>query len=287
MDERALRAALLKLRLADSVPASQFSQSQRLALDRFARQTGAVLCQRKGRGDIYLITDQALFATHLAAISPGHDLDTSNTPVRAQHIAYARDSKAGMHQHEFHYLVLKAVGDSIFWQEAKTQTILPLSQHTDTFGAAALRIHPDDGWASGHPLWLIENQALLDRTDWLPNASPATLVYYSGQFSNTLIDWLAHRQRGSQILHFPDYDGVGLSNFARLYARLGEACTFWLMPDWQYRVSHYGSNHLWRKTRAHFENAANLLPEYLKPLMRHMQENALALEQEAIWLPAS
>jgi hypothetical protein len=53
MTDQALRAALLKLQGKSPLPASQFTAAQRNALDRFARQTGAVNCQRQGRGDVY------------------------------------------------------------------------------------------------------------------------------------------------------------------------------------------------------------------------------------------
>ena len=50
MTEQALRAALLKLQGKSPLPASQFTSAQRMALDQFARQTGAVNCLRQGRG---------------------------------------------------------------------------------------------------------------------------------------------------------------------------------------------------------------------------------------------
>lgn len=55
MDDHSLRTALLKLHAQDPLPASQFTTSQRQALDRLARQNGAVRCQRQGRGDRYQI----------------------------------------------------------------------------------------------------------------------------------------------------------------------------------------------------------------------------------------
>jgi len=62
--DRTLRAALVKLHGQQTLPASQFTAAQRSALDRFARQTGAVICQRQGRGDVYRVSDPRLFDTH-------------------------------------------------------------------------------------------------------------------------------------------------------------------------------------------------------------------------------
>ena len=283
--DRTLRAALLKLHGQPSLPASQFTAAQRSALDRFARQTGAITCQRQGRGDIYRISDPRLFDTHLSALSPQVGmLATGDLPLRAQHIAHARDSKARHHQHECYYPVLKAVGEKVLWRQGERGSELPLSQLTHHFGAASLCIEAGDTWQSGQPLWLVENQALFDRTDWLPVGTQATLLYYGGQLDGRLLAWLGQRPRASRVVLFPDYDGVGLANFARLFAQLGDTCECWLMPDWQSKLARYGSQRLWQDTLREFTCAVLQLPDYLGPLTEQMRQSGLALEQEAVWL---
>lgn len=282
--DKALRAALLKLHDQPSRPASHFTAAQRSALDRFARQVGAITCQRQGRGDVYLISDPQLFDIHLRALSPQAGMPaTDDLPLRAQNIAYARDTKAGNHQHEYYYPLLKAVGDEVCWQEDSLGDELPLSRLTQHFGAASLRIETDDTWHSEQPLWLVENQALFNRTDWLSTDTQATLLYYGGQLDGRLLAWLGQRPRASHVVLFPDYDGVGLSNFARLYAQLGDACQFWLMPDWQIKLARYGSQRLWQDTLREFPRVASQLPDYLGPLTEQMRQSGLALEQEAVW----
>lgn len=162
----------------------------------------------------------------------------------------------------------------------------PLAAHTRDFGAACLRITPDDDWHTDAPLWLIENQALFDRTDWLPPGPAVTLLYYNGQLSDLLVRWLAARPRGSRLIHFPDYDGIGLANFARLHAQLGDACHFWLMPGWADSLQRYGSHALWLRTLDPFLRVRPDLPSHLAPLLTQMELNGLALEQEAVWLTA-
>lgn len=287
MKDQALRTALLKLQAKSPAPVSQFTPAQRSALDRFSRQTGAVSCHRQGRGDVYFVGDQAVFAAHLAGLSPQLESAVAQQlPLRAQHIAYARNSKAREHPHSSHYLLLKAVDDSVSWHEGERGTTLKLGPLTRDFGAASLCIEPDDAWHTGQALWLVENQALFDRTDWLPaGANCATLLYYGGQIDGRLLAWLGQRPRASRIVLFPDYDGVGLANFARLYAVLGDTCECWLMPDWELKLARYGNQQLWRDTLRHFTSAVDLLPAYLRELTTQMQRSGLALEQEAVWLP--
>ena len=286
MTDQTLRAALLKLRGKGSVPASQFTPAQRNALDRFARQTGAVSCQRQGRGDLYCICDPAVFETHVVELSPQVEPSVAEQlPLRAQHVAHARNSKARQHQHDSYYPLLKAVGDAVSWFEGEHGAELALSAFTRNLGAATLRIQPDDAWHTDQALWLVENQALFDRTDWLPAGTHATLLYYGGQLDGRLLSWLGQRPRASRIILFPDYDGVGLANFARLYEVLGDACECWLMPQWESKLARYGSNRLWRDTLRYFIGAVDHLPDYMRDLIEQMQRSGLALEQEAVWLP--
>lgn len=286
MTNQALRAALLKLQNKGSLPASQLTPAQRSALDRFARQTGAVSCQRQGRGDVYGICNPMVFETHLIELSPQiKSLTAEQLPLRAQHVAYARNSKARHHQHSRYYPLLKAVGDSIAWHEGERSAELALSSLTHDFGAASLCIQPNDAWHTKQALWLIENQALFDRTDWMPEGTQASLLYYGGQLDGRLLSWLGQRPRASQVILFPDYDGVGLGNFTRLRDALGDACEFWLMPQWERKLVRYGSNQLWRDTLRHFTSAVDHLPNDMHGLVEQMQRSGLALEQEAVWLP--
>ena len=287
MTEQALRAALLKLQGKSTLPASQFTAAQRMALDQFARQTGAVNCLRQGRGDVYTVCNQAVFDAHVTQLSPQVEPSIAELlPLRAQHVAHARDSKARRHQHGSYYPLLKAVGDTVSWREVKRGAELPLSAATRDFGAASLSIQSDDAWHSEQALWLVENQALFDRTDWLPEGTHATLLYYGGQLDGRLLSWLGHRPRASQVILFADYDGVGLSNFARLREALGDACDFWLMPQWESKLARYGGVQLWRDTLRHFTTAVAQLPPSVRELTEQMQHLGLALEQEAVWLPA-
>ena len=166
MADQALRAALLKLQAKSPLPASQFTAAQRMALDQFARQTGAVNCLRQGRGDVYSVCNQAVFDAHVTQLSPQVEPSIAEQlPLRAQHVAHARDSKARRHQHGLYYPLLKAVGDAVSWHEAERGVELALSAATRDFGAASLSIQSDDAWHSEQALWLVENQALFDRTD--------------------------------------------------------------------------------------------------------------------------
>ncbi|MDP5059929.1 MAG: hypothetical protein NWQ11_10735 [Pseudomonadales bacterium] len=290
---RRLRAGLGKLRAAaGQLPGSKLSQAQREALAVFARQTGAVTIEPSGRGVIYRIAEASVVEQHWRNLTPDEAASQDTTlPLRSVNIAQARGSKSARHGHDVHYLLLKAAGP-VIWQDHNGQR-LNLQQATQQQGAAVLAIHKgpqrDSGWYTSDTLWLVENQALFDRLDWLPDASPQTVAYYAGHVRDDLLEWLAARPRAATIKFFPDYDGVGLLNFARVKLRLGESVSLWLMPHWESHLSRYGNNHLWQKTAVAFTAALGQLapvlatePE-LRRLIDAMQTQGLALEQEAVW----
>ncbi|TIC80286.1 DUF7281 domain-containing protein [Crenobacter intestini] len=284
MTDRTLLAALSKFRGHAELPVSQFTKAQQFVLDRFAGQTRALLRKAQGRGGVYQVLQQEILAAHLNALSPGGSADLGGLPARARHIANARNSKSAAHRHDKYNLLFKACSAQVSWKETQAATLLPLSDHTRDFGVAALSITPSDHWQTDQDLWLVENQALFDRTDWLPTATKGSIAYYGGQLNGVLLAWMATRERAPRVILFPDYDGVGFANYTRLHQLLGERCTFWLMPDWREKLAVYGNRQLWQDTRAELERVQPQLPSSLNELLEQMAIQGLALEQESVWL---
>ncbi|MBE0440162.1 MAG: hypothetical protein IBX57_10485 [Gammaproteobacteria bacterium] len=289
----ALRAALGKIIISQDgrLAGSKLTAAQKAALDQFMRQTAAISHQTSGRGVIYRIKDPVTVERHWREMTPsaGDELDR-DLPTRAANIAQSRMSKSAAHGHQRYYLLIRAVGNANWYSDNGDS--LDLQDVTHKLGAAVLAIGGDceQSWHTQGELWLVENQALFDRFDWLPDCNSATVAYYSGHLRKRLIDWLSLRKRASRIWLFPDYDGVGLSNYLRIKQALGSQVNFWLMPNWQQRLLRYGNNKLWQDTAREFNAMLPLLLPVIKDepelclLVDAMQCNGLALEQEAIWL---
>lgn len=286
---KALRESLVKLAKLEKLNSSQLSAAQRSELDNFMMQTGAVTREQKGRGISYKIHKPDVFRAHLAQLAPRYavdypESDAQQLPKRAQHILSARNSKASRYGHECVYPLLKAVGGQVLWSNCDTGKVMELHEATTNYGAGTLQFTAEDGWSSEQPLWLVENQAIFDQPDWLPDEKAQTLLFYSGNMSNTLLDWLAHKSRAPEIILFCDYDGVGISNYARLRNKVGEHCQFWLMPNWQSKLMEFGNTELWQKTRKDFDKAKYHIGPDLQALVQAMQLQGRALEQEAVWI---
>jgi hypothetical protein len=279
-----------------SCPASAFTKSQREALEDLGRRTGALKLRREGRGNVYQVVSLSILRSHLQHLRPqSADGMQPGIPLRAANIAQSRSSKGGAHGHAFHYLLVKAISDDVVWTrpnidaDSGAESAFHLAQATRIAGAGVLAICSDDHWRSDAPLWLVENQALFDRLDWLPSDARGTVAYYAGQLSGRVLAWLAQRQRASEVVIFPDYDGVGLLNYARLLETCCGPCSFWLMPEWPRLLRIYGSAMVWQNTVAEFKTAYPKLvaagaPQGVLALCEELRAQGLALEHEAVWL---
>ncbi|EOK5704712.1 Wadjet anti-phage system protein JetD domain-containing protein [Vibrio vulnificus] len=286
-----LIAALKRLMNAhpEAIAASTMTTEQKRQLDEFCRKTHSVRMTPSGRGVAYRIEDLAVVTVTLQQLSPHQDLPLS-IPARAANIASTRSSKQGRITHDVTHVFIKTRGQPN-WSDGDRVTE-HLQRASEEFGVAALEIGGDKNHTlySEHPIWLVENQELFDRLNWLPTSEPTSVIWYRGQLHNKLIAWLAAPQRSPFIYLFADYDGVGLNNYRRLKERLGERVTFWLMPNWRTLLTRYGQNKLWIDTAREFEsferNAGQWLEQEdeLKALVQAMKRQGLALEQEVVWL---
>ncbi|MDK4746697.1 hypothetical protein [Leclercia adecarboxylata] len=291
---RALIAALGKLRQStgNGLQGSQLTPGQRRALESFGQVTGSVLMKPRGNGVIFEVTLPIVVEQQWRQLVPvDRDEVDLTLPARTRNIATTRNSKSAAHSHRISYLLLKAGAGQVSWQNDDNQT-LNLRDSTDQFGAAALAIQQGNSWHTPYPLWLVENQMLFDRLDWLPSKDPCSVAYYSGQLPNSVINWLSHYQRAPEIWFFPDYDGVGLLNYARIKAKLGSTVRMWLMPDWQKLISQFGCELLWQDTQREFRAMQSHIGSDnfeipVKQIIHFMQTTGKALEQEAVWLRLS
>ncbi|MEZ9709134.1 Wadjet anti-phage system protein JetD domain-containing protein [Vibrio breoganii] len=273
----------------DSVAGSTLTPSQKKQLDEFSRKTQSIQVTPKGRGVVYGILDMDVVKVTLKQLAPNQNVSIS-APQRAVNIASTRSSKRGRVGHDVTYVLAKTVANPL-WESSVGPTE-HLNSATEEFGVFSLEVGGERNRDvnTHHSIWLVENQALFDRLDWLPNYEPTTVIWYRGQLHNKLIDWLSVPERAPMVYFFADYDGVGLNNFRRLNERLKERAEFWIMPNWKELLTRYGQNQLWNDTAREFNsferNSYHLLQRssQLRELVEVMKKQGLALEQEAIWL---
>jgi hypothetical protein len=97
---------------------------------------------------------------------------------------------------------------------------------------------------------LVENPAVFAVAEQL-NLGVGLIIYGHGRISNRTIDWLARMTDSSfSLLHLPDYDPVGLSEFQRLHARLGKRVVLHLPADLETRFTKFSNRELLEKSNS-------------------------------------
>lgn len=287
-----LSAALKRLISTESpLNASDFTTSQRRALEQFARETRLIEISRQGRGTVYRVLNRQSLISYLRVQHPLDENSLSTElPQRSRNIGTDRNSKKGQAGHNCCYLLMKAWNSEVVWRNQND--VMHPSEQTTRFGLAALKISVGHTWHSNRPLLLVENQALFDRCDWVPEDFNGSLVYYAGQLSDVLLRWFSEKKRTDEVILFPDYDGIGLSNYVRLAdaVHADTSLKFYWLPNWENKLAMFGNAVVWSNTRIQFEKsleklkAMNALDANFLKLGNLSQRHGKALEQEAIWL---
>jgi hypothetical protein len=294
---------LERLLARGTIPASSMSAKMRQDIEHWGQQTGCLRLARQGRGLILECTSPKILAQALSkwrsAESPS-PTDASEHP-RAQALARSRSTKSSLKVHDTQYFLAKVLSRDLKVEriasqdrpdahEGTTPSPLELGALQAELGCLALAIHAQTlAWQCSQSLILIENQALFDDTSWIPSEF-GLVIYYRGQLSHKLLHWL---KAGTwpQIVLFPDFDGVGLQNFARLHTQIPTAKWFWPL-HWQDALVKYGNPELWQTTKQKtlFEQVwmdwsrCGFPDPELKHLMTQMREQGRMLEQEWIFL---
>ena len=133
---------------------------------------------------------------------------------------------------------------------------------------------------------LVENPAVFACLERL-NLPVGMAIYGHGRASTRLVDWLAGITAPDfTLLHLPDYDPVGLSEFARFRARLGKRARLHLPHDLPARFERFSNRGLLDKTnsRAVLANLRRSSVPEVRQVLEIIDRHNAGLEQEALLL---
>jgi hypothetical protein len=128
----------------------------------------------------------------------------------------------------------------------------------------------------------VENPTVFIRYDWAAAGVDMAIATY-GRMSRRLIDWLASESmRDAQVIHYGDYDPVGLSEFCRLDGALAGRATLFIPNQIECLFPLYSDRDL-------LSRSASMLPSLqqnrhvgVQRVLRLMAEYGGALEHEAL-----
>ena len=131
---------------------------------------------------------------------------------------------------------------------------------------------------------LVESPAVFIAADQL-NLGVDLMIYGHGRISSRAVDWLAGTtDPGFSLLHLPDYDPAGMSEFQRIRARLGKRVDLYLPADLESRFEKFSNRELLEKGNSQ-AMLAQLRRSDLPPIRRVIElidRHNAGLEQEAL-----
>jgi hypothetical protein len=250
---------------------------------------GVLSCERVGRGEVLRVVHEDAFLSWVRRNFPAYE-NAWSAPEgagRAQAVALRRDSKAGgsgVGKSVLHLRALNATAE--VWLDDMT---FPVARMTQDHGLAACLIGPDSRLKIEGRVALIENlECFLNPEAFLLNAS--VVLNSAGRISDRLIACLKKSHLGARpLLHAPDYDPVGLSDYLRLRAGLGPRVELWVPSDLELRFATFGNRGLIAskpRNRALLEQLgdSDMPCETSRRVFDLIKETGCGLEQESLLL---
>lgn len=199
----------------------------------------------RGRGEAIIVRDPVRLREWVESVYPSSTVNWIMPPgaARARAIAQRRDSKAGGADVASAGIFARAPNapDSALKVDG---AVLPVGELTARFGVAAFLVGKSTALAFGVTTALVENfEVFLHSALVMPQVS--VVLSSAGKVSDRLIAALARAEwMQPPLWHLPDYDPVGLSDFLRLHAALGDGVRLFVPPDLDERFRRFGNEDL-------------------------------------------
>ncbi len=275
---------LARLLEQGSVPWSSVSAKQRDEL-RSLREAGVLTVERSGGGRRLAVQNEEVvrqfaekkYPSGLDDARAAADRGADGALPASEAVTHFRDAKRGTAGDEV-LLFRGAPGTTITYEGSPFR----VGQLTETAGVAAVVLGSDTSIAVEESLAVVENrEAFLRFEDLGTTARLACLG--GGVLSTRMVEWLGTLDIGAgDIIHCPDYDPVGLSDFQRLHDACGaRARLFW--PDGlEVLLDRYGKSDLYADSAARLDGLAEASHPDIQRLLRLLHRYGQGLEQEIL-----
>lgn len=269
-------AVLQRLRMTGTLSASACGPALRSALAPLING-GVLAWEKSGGGRRLMVRQPGGLAEFLAARFPQA---AANGSSRAQGVARFRDTKA-LPNDVPELLAVRA------WQDGGllvNGTPAEAAAATRRHGVFAFLLQTPSAYSLRGPVAMVENPAVFTAFEQL-GLDRSLTIYGHGRASARLLDWLATSASDDfHLLHLADYDPVGLSEFLRLRARLGQRVSYYVPATLPELFRRFSQPALLRKP--HSQALLRQLRQSQDPVVRQvvalMEEHHAGLEQEAL-----
>lgn len=261
------------------IASKQLSDKMRRRLDALFR-LGVLVEEHSGRGKRIEVRQRESLNRWIEANYPS-GLEGTCTPLsaRAESVANFRNTKRG-----------RPLGAALVHMRGFGQCRLvrgtsdqPLAAMTTAFGVAGVVIDPTQPWQLVGTLGVVENMELFMQIEHVAPQLDAAL-WSAGPLSGYVLDWF-RQQEQLRIVHFGDYDPVGLSEYLRCRAILGERVQLHVPPDFEERLIRFGQRELLAKSVEIFAKVQREADEAVREVLSIIERHGLGLEHESLLIP--
>lgn len=275
-----IRARLSQLLASGTLPLSLCGKAF-LKVLRPAVQSGVVSEEKSGAGRRLVVRDPEALRLFFAGRYPNADY-FENAPSRVVGVAQVRDSKV-LANDAAEIVVVRA------WKNGtlhRAGIAIDVAQATREHGVFAFSLASNDVYSLSGSCALVENPVVFGLLERLSLPVDIAILGH-GRVSRRLLDWLVGMTSEEfKLLHLPDYDPVGLNEFARLRARLGKRVKLHLPDDLAKQFARFSKRSLMEGGNS--QVVLRYLRESEEPEVRAVVElidrHNAGLEQEALLL---
>jgi hypothetical protein len=280
-----IRAKLEILRKDGALPKSACSGALLKHL-RPLLDAGVIIEERAGAGRRLVVRGPQELHAHVRSAFPDVPV-TADAPSRVASIARFRDSKA-LAGDTPDILTLRAWSDTALWRDG--HRVLG-AEGTAAHGVFSFVLKCDAHYELRGPWALVEGPVMLLHFEHVPlqHDLPAVL-YGGGRISRRTLGWLASQAAPDfRLVHFPDYDPVGLNEFIRVRTALGARAMLHLPENLGCSFEHFS-----KRALLHRRASQKLLPRVrssaiaeVKTVLKLIDDHNAGLEQEQLLLGAT
>ena len=271
-------AKLRVLAEGGTLPASQCGQMLRRFLSPLLA-TQVLAWKRLGGGSRLVVNHPDALREFLRQRFPVTDLPDT-TGSRVVGVASFRDTKA-MKNNSAQIISLRVWRDDALLKNGKPAGAMTA---TVTHGMFSFPLTSECPYQLHGHCALVENPAMFEAFEEL-RLNVGAVIYGHGRISNRTIDWLARPTDANlSLLHLPDYDPVGLSEFQRLRSKLGERVLLHLPGDLEARFARFSKHKLLanRNSQAMLAKLRRSESPEIRRVVALIDRYGAGLEQEAL-----
>lgn len=222
----ALASRLAELQQSSSLPWGKFSRGMREKLQGLL-DTGVLKVEKSGRGQRVVVELPNQLETFILNLYP-HGLLAGEAVGRAAAIRAARSAKHRHQRSKFSTILVRVLREGVL----TTPELAEGGLHclTAKLGAAVFVLGRELEPRCCGVVVTVENEDVFHRIEELiPTVDVA--IYTAGRMSSRMLEWLERQSEIQQLIHAGDYDPVGVAEYLRLQAALGERVGLYIPTD--------------------------------------------------------